>query len=770
MKKIRMLFSLLFAFIAIFACGGSFNNKENTISVNSPKLLEQETEEHNPITYRAFKSNLLSVFGENAEEVNINLSKVLTVEVVNSGEIRRIDETDTKSEYVFSDFVHLNFKINLKTTRSDRRRYVTKLLGYRVNENTSYYTKLEHRVNHGVFIQTKYEGDENVELYSPIYMDNGRALNNIVFTGNGDYKMFFLFQNGNDAYVIYMNIPVRARCYVTNEEKNLQLRPYGTFYDSVLLDVADVNSKIYVDGVEYNHQPLTEKREYVITVRSSRWGILCDKFKFIVSSTEQLTPLIYLHNFKQQISDDFYEVEGSLKLTYQENINDIKYSVNYVKVDDEASLENVQIYNNEIKSIGVYSLWLVAEKAGEVVDTSNPILVFVNDYDSPSFNKNFLSSNRFNNFITKWLEIYDEENDEYYCFSVNSYNNAKKIALSIENSKVLRLNGSIYYSGKQYNDEVALTYDLDKNAEKNIVVKYYDPYDSKHEKNFNSDLFDGTRYLNQDFTFVQTNRCETNSVELISGTNYYNLGFSKKISEYNILDGEYTVKETDLFGNVVTYDAIVDLTTPKVILETNEGQIEGSQNQTYNANYFRIKDFFDEHDEYAVLKINDDYYIKDEYKDVIYFEQGIYYVKAYDRNNNLLAFNVVIKDHPSLEYHVENDVIKFDVPQDIEITKWQVNDVDVASATEIVLDENNQHLYIEFTYNSQKYVYSKDFLKENIVEHTYDGNTNIKTYKNGYIENRNVIILITFIVCSLFVVGGIIVLIYQLKHKEEHDS
>ena len=88
--------------------------------------------------------------------------------------------------------------------------------------------------------------------------------------------------------------------------------------------------------------------------------------------------------------------------------------------------------------------------------------------DKPSYNYEVLSSERFNNFKTKWYEVYDDVNDRYLCFDYDSeYNRAYEAAMTIENSSVVNSGGKYYYNEVWYEDRIELTKAMNEYVFKN---------------------------------------------------------------------------------------------------------------------------------------------------------------------------------------------------------------------------------------------------------------------------------------------------------------
>ena len=772
MKKLLVLLGILFcAFCSSLSTINISSPLDTAASMVSPKQAAEKNV--SPITGEVYRSSVLDYFGENAYRVNADASNYVKVTVVDSGQVRPLS-SEYPNKTVFSDYAHLSFTITASVNNSKRNRYQTKLLDrYPVSGGDKRITRLNHRVHRGVMFMDLSRDGDTYEYHAPIFFDKNKTLNDVVISQDGDYHFFFLLQIDLLPYVIHYTIPVRSMCYVTDETGNLQLRTFGSYTDSIRLKTVTNDVTIYLvnyDSVNYsvtrqryygqllNNNNGSEGTTYVIEVESNYGYLLCDHFEFKVTDPKE--PEVYLYNFKRQIAENYYEVEGSLKISYEHYVDPFDFKVFYAKIIEESD-PVFEEYRNEITEGGVYLLEMRAYFNGVQHGNSTKIItVFVSAYDSPSFNRDFLAGNRFNNFLTKWLEVYDSTNDEYYCFHESDYNNAMRLAMSIENSKVLRIGGTIQYLGKQYGDEVLLTFDLEANATANVKTVYYDPYASREEKNFDASLFDGTRYLNEDFAFMQKSRLETNRVEIYNDYCHYYLDFNHPISEYDIPDGEYAVKETDLFGNATVYPAIVDRTSPELILIANDDyQIHPGNGQTYTVNYFSVSSFFDAHDDYAVLKINDEYFIHDEWTDALFHEPGEYYVRAYDRNNNMLAFNVEIRAHSVISYSVSDGVASFDLPSHIDITKWTVNGEVVAPGSDVVLSEIPQRIEARYVEDGEVYAYVVTLSIESAKSVHYADNYETTSTTLTRYPHRESIIIISLVAACLLALFGIGILL-----------
>lgn len=751
-KKIAFLGLLLCSLLGL-SSGSSAQETSLTHGADIASTTVKKAAESNPlspVSYKVYRSSAASVFGENAWSINATLDDYVRVEVVDSGEVRKVDSTLATSPLVYSDFAELNFTITAPVINSWRNRFATNLLGkYRVNKESWYRTRLMHRVHRGALLMSRYVDDRPVDYYAPVFFDSEKALKNLLLTKDGDYKLFFLLDIDLVPFVVYINIPIRTKAFILDESKQLQLRSFGSFTDSFVVETSDEKAKIRVDGEPYRGGAVTGQGEHTIEVYNEQ-GLLSDRLIFSIIPD---VARVYLYNYKQTLMERFYEVEGCLRCHYQKRVGTFDFRLFYAKAEEEGEL-HYREYTTELSQSGLYHLYLMAYLGEEERGVSESFMVLVSAYDSPSFNMDFLAGNRFNNFITKWLQVYDEAEDEYYCFHVRDYSSAKLSAMVIENNRVIRSSGTIYYREKTYGDETLLVEDMERFAEKNIVVAYYDPYHSRAEMNFSPSLFDGTRYLNQDFVFTQKSRLETNEVFLFNDVHYYALSFNRKFSDFQVPDGEYTVVERDLFGNETAYPAIVDLTAPEVLLETESGELTPKEGRTYHCNYFSIRSFLDAHDEYAVLKVNDDYYIQEEWTKALYFAEGIYYVKAYDRCGNTFAFNVVIDPHPAIHAQCQDGVASFTLDNGVKVLEWKVDGVEAEPGATLTLSDSVTTVSVFYEYENQKYAYFAEFStqKEEIERAKYPDSNAVKRVERY--PYRFIIIVIAAVVAIGFLLLG----------------
>lgn len=293
--------------------------------------------------------------------------------------------------------------------------------------------------------------------------------------------------------------------------------------------------------------------------------------------------------------------------------------------------------------------------------------VDIEEYDKPSVNYNALSNNRFNNIKTKWYELkYKEEINCFY-----SYDSAFKYAMSIEDKIVLDNDNfkskyynlyseikKIYdkYSGdhssriatirKNLDDNMILTDIMNNRAAQEIKEKYFDYNDETQRVFDQNSMFDNSYlYLDDKFQFVKKGDWESSTVSYrnCSTGQTGTIPYGVPIFDTKLPNGKYEITESDKYGNQTKYIAYRDKTAPVVKIAQNGGSPIQATAETCVVDYFSISSFVDEYDPWAVLKVNDKYYVGKEIPDAFY-DSGTYNISCYDRNKNLTEFTVVVKD------------------------------------------------------------------------------------------------------------------------------
>ena len=497
---------------------------------------------------------------------------------------------------------------------------------------------LDTDIGYGTIVVSRERQSGGREIYKYIHFNaDSRDLSQLSFTEDGNYHVAIFFEASKGGvrkkYVAEYVIPIRSSIYVTDMSSEFHIKDTGFYYEDVKLNFAGrknidvyVNGQYAVDGYVLK-KPDTGKVEYDISVHSS--GFVSERFTVTLYHSNEDHFFVYGSNLRRKVGENVYEAENHFKLIWSDISAEI---IPYYSKDGED--EQIYTRNTVIDEDGTYVFRFHSEK----LKLNSYYVVFLYEDSAPSYNYGVLSANRFNNFITKWYEVYDADSDLYYCFHIGEYNEAYNAALSMEKKKVLTYGSGYMYNDVFYDDISLLTEKMNESVKEKITVTYYDVDNSTEKKYFSDNLFDGTVYINPDFEFVKNHPSETNSVIMIdeNGTEYP-IDFFTKISQYELSDGKYRIVEADLYGNTTEYVGIIDSSAPRLKLNLTEAITEIENEKIYQAKYFSIDSLFDKHDSYAVISVNNtDFYLSKEYENKIYFTSGNYFIKAYDRNGNVV--------------------------------------------------------------------------------------------------------------------------------------
>jgi len=310
-----------------------------------------------------------------------------------------------------------------------------------------------------------------------------------------------------------------------------------------------------------------------------------------------------------------------------------------------------------------YTAGTVLDRAGVYFITVNvepfPVkyAVYLIEGDSPAQNREALTGERFNNFKTKWYQVYDRVNGRYLCFDVSEYGSAYEAAMTVENSTVNASLGTLYYGGRAYPNRIELTVAMHDAAVANILEVYYDPDDytegKESERVFSPNAFDGTSYLNEDFCFVTSHPSETERITLAdaAGVVYDGAEFFLPVRDWAtpLPHGELTVTETDCYGNETTYRVLHDARAPEITLLAPNGEtIKAENGKSYSVGgSFAVSAFSDDLDDYAVLRVTRPdgtaaYFYMQEYVGTVFDQKGVYTLCGYDRNGNGATLSVTV--------------------------------------------------------------------------------------------------------------------------------
>ena len=591
-----------------------------------------------------------------AISTDLECSDILDLKVTSHGGIT----TDGEGRLAFSNYATVSIALKTADTSmsipgksasiKSERSYVVN--GERFGENTIVH--LDTMVGYGVIIPTceaaSGERERSEELYIRYYNDKA---NDIRITKDGNYHFTVLMTVKEGAstkkLVLEYVIPVRTSIYLTDESGDYHVKDAGAYYAPARLDaLGRPGVELRVNGIRVDDgYVIREPGKYKIDVFGN--GYLCESFNYEIFTFGSDTH-IYLSNVRAQIDDISYECENNFKVSW--------YSSH--------SAEMTYWRDNDHESVFTYTEGTVLTEPGHYVFTLNvpdlankkmTFLVKLVPNDAPKLNQNTLYQNRFNNFKSKWYEVYDKENDLYYCFAMSEYVDAYDAAMTVERESSRDFGHYVLYGGKKYTDKVKLTADMASAAAANVRTVYYDPAAEGIEKYFSDKAFDGTVYLNPDYVFARVSPAETNRVWLTDeGGNVTNVDFFTEISSYDLASGRYTVTEEDLYGNRTEYTVVVDRTVPEVSADIGGTVQAVSDRAVYSARYLAIKELFDSLDGYALLSVTcgeaTDYYLADECVGAIYTDAGVYTVRAYDRNGNSMSFMVSLEGER--QWRVEN--------------------------------------------------------------------------------------------------------------------
>lgn len=518
----------------------------------------------------------------------------------------------------------------------------------------------EKQISYGAIVVTRTDGNGNVFKYAPVFSTGNTAFENQVFNVDGDYTVYIFFETVKDGkyqnHILSWSFKIRTSIYLRDKTSDLHIKNSGLSGNDIIVDTAgrqDVSVEIYKDGKFYmNHDGslLTESGRYRFIVKSN--GFVSEVFYFTIDK-EDIDHKIFFSNLRRQIGTFTYEAEGYFSFEWNETgLNPIQYAEYSLCTWDENLFSEPIPYTSKtvLDQEGLYKIC--------AYDGKQWVTYYVNlvEMDKPSNNYEKLSAKRFNTFKTKWWQVYDESSGRYMCFDYDTeYNRAYNAAMTVANNSVIESTGRYFFKGEWYNDRIDLTAAMNEFVfAHNLSVFYYDPADYsdnlESERTFSSAAFDNSIYLNDEFQFISSHPSEVAKVVAadLNGVEY-EIEFAKPISEQtNVLgDGEYTITETDKYGNETTYKAFRDKSAPVVTMLSADGEFVANNGEEYSVSYFSVASLADAYDPYAVLKIvsetDTQYYYKTEYQGLVLETEGEYHVSAYDRNGNMVEFTVIVE-------------------------------------------------------------------------------------------------------------------------------
>ncbi len=682
-----VLVFVLFAFLVCGAVGTSVAEATIIAPEISKDLITQEL-----VTYKGS-----SQYNGTTVASHISADDFAELEIADNGGTH----TDGEGASVFSNYVI--FKINLKFDSSSKRigdtgvKVVKDSCDWNDMDKANNYkygdpsTDTEQYIAYGAISVVRINGDGNATKYIPMFSKGNTAISEQIFNVDGDYTIYVFFQTqkGNEIqkHVLSWAFKIRTKIYLLDEETGYAIKDSGISNKNVVIDYANRDEtlsqdetllenqrKVQVDCVQdgYRQVDIADglvlkaepgvSRKYVFDVKAN--GFWAEHFEFVLD-TANLQEQLLFGNLRKQTAPFQYEAEEYFYMVWTENPNNpIVVEVEFTDINAEIEGPFFDEKGEPLKDIPIET---IDYKPGDRLDRVGSYYIHaysgtyeteywidVVDGDNPSYNYSVLSAKRFNNFKTKWYQVYDRINGRYLCFDMDEWRRAYDAAMTIENSTVDKATGRPYYNGKYYSDSVEVTAAMNEYVfSQNLKTIYYDPNDFSDSdeslRTFSSAAFDGTIYLNDEFQFVKQHGAEVESVVAIGADGRkIPIKFFIPISKQAIPHGEYTIVETDRYGNETRYTVYRDKKAPTVTVNINGEPVIANGGQKLSADkMFAFVNLEDDYDEYAVLKVvmpNSEtrYYYQSEYKGVSFVEKGEYKVSAYDRNNNTVEFTVVV--------------------------------------------------------------------------------------------------------------------------------
>lgn len=677
-KKVSLFIVLILLGLMLCSIPLSLNGDAAIAFENSNDLVTQEF-----VTYRGNSKYTGETIGS-----HIGANEFADIEITDNGGTH----IDGVGNNVFSNYVI--FKINLLFNTQTKEigdtgvKVLKDFCDWNDMDKANNYkygdpeTDTEQYIAYGAISAIRVNGDGSTTKYAPLFSKGNTSIAEQIYNIDGDYTIFVFFQtkSGNDVqkHVLSWSFKIRTEIFLTDEETGYAIKESGISSKNVVVDYANrdetlsqISQKVQVECILNGYRyvdiadgTILEARsgssdQYRFTVKSN--GFIAETFEFTID-TDNIQEKLLFANLRKQTGEISYEAEEYFYIIWEENPNN-PIHVNIEYYDVNAPIE----YDENGEQILPKQL-IENYQAGDMLDKVGPYYIYAESKtykfecwvevvvaDNPSYNYEVLSANRFNNFKTKWYQVYDRINDRYLCFDMAEYQRAYNAAMTVENSTVDRTSGSIYYNGVYYQDNIDATAAMNEYVfSQNLKTVYYDPNDFSNDdesiRTFSSAAFDGTIYLNDEFQFVQQNGAEVESVTATgeNGTEY-KIKFFTPISEQNIPHGKYVITETDKYGHQTSYTVYRDKNAPIITVNAEGEQIIASNGQEIIAqDSFTILDLSDEFDDFAVLKViapsgEIQYFYQDEYRGIAFVQNGKYNIFAYDRNNNSIEFSVTVR-------------------------------------------------------------------------------------------------------------------------------
>ena len=522
----------------------------------------------------------------------------------------------------------------------------------------------EQYIAYGAISATRRNGDGSVFHYEPIFSKGHTSVKNLVFNEDGDYTVRVLFESVKGKtyqnHVIEWRFSIRSYVYLVDDETGYPIKESGRSDRVARIDLAKRSGVevacvfVDTDGRESSFLAadgyrLEQNGTYRFTVRAN--GFLSENFSFLVDSSNPCDRILFA-NLRREISPYTYEAESYFSFTWTERVgNPITVTYDYYDGQSDTPVTAQYTAGTVLDRAGFYFITV------DVEPFDVQYAVYLIEGDAPAQNKDALSGERFNNFKTKWYQVYDRINCRYLCFDVSEYDLAYEAAMTVENSTVNASLGTLYYGDRAYPNRIELTEAMHAAAVANIATVYYDPSDyandGESERVFSPRAFDGTSYLNEDFCFVTSHPSETEQISVKDAAGKeYAVEFFLPVRDLAtaLPHGALTVSETDCYGNETTYRVLHDTRAPKITLAAPDGStLDGENGKSYSFDgSFGVSSFADDLDDYAVLRITRPdgtaaYFYMQEYLGIVFDQTGTYTLCGYDRNGNETAFTLTVK-------------------------------------------------------------------------------------------------------------------------------
>lgn len=683
-KGLFVNYLLAFILFAFLLCGAASPLMAEAVVIapeDSKELITQDF-----VTYKGS-----SQYNGTTVASHISADDFASLEITDNGGTH----TDGEGASVFSNYVI--FKINLLFDSSSKRigdtsvRVAKDSCDWNDMDKANNYkygdpkTDTEQYIAYGAVSAVRVNGDGSVTKYTPMFSKGNTAISEQIFNIDGNYTIYVFFQTIKgleiQKHILSWSFKVRTKVFLLDEETKYVIKDSGISKRNVVIDYANrdetlsqIQQKVQVNCMKDGYRKIDIADGFVLEAEmgtSSKYafevvanGFVAERFEFVVDTTNLQEQLLF-GNLRKQTAIFRYEAEEYFYMTWAESPNN-PLIVEVTFTDINASAEG-PFFDGDGNPLNEIPTEKIDYKQGDRLDRvgsyyisahsgtyTSEYWVDVVDGDNPSYNYSVLSAERFNNFKTKWYQVYDRINGRYLCFDMDEWRRAYDAAMTIENSTVNTATGRPYYNGKFYNDSIEVTAAMNEYVfSQNLKTIYYDPNDFSDSdeslRTFSSAAFDGTIYLNDEFQFVKQHGAEVETVVAInSDGRKFPIKFFTPISKQSIPHGQYTIVETDRYGHETRYTVYRDKKAPMVTVNANGEPVLANNGQKLSVNgMFAFVNLEDDFDEYAVLKVvtpsgEAKYYYQSEYKGISFGDKGEYAVSAYDRNNNLVEFTIVV--------------------------------------------------------------------------------------------------------------------------------